>query len=134
MYIGKAAQLSGATIKCIRHYETIGLLPPARRQGRYRVYDQRSVELLALIKCAQKLGFTLREMQALMQGQASPPRERLRQAIAAKQAQLQARIDSLQQQFDDLHAFEASLDQLPDDCHALYPMARHPLSIQEPAP
>ncbi|MBV6287546.1 MerR family transcriptional regulator [Pseudomonas aegrilactucae] len=124
MYIGKAAQLSGATIKCIRHYETIGLLPPARRQGRYRVYDQRSVELLALIKCAQKLGFTLKEMQALMQGDSSAPRERLRLAIAVKQTQLQARIDSLQAQFDGLREFEASLEQLPDDCYALYPMPR----------
>lgn len=124
MYIGKAARLSGATIKCIRHYESIGLLPPARREGRYRVYDQRSVELLALIKCAQKLGFTLKEMQALMQVDSSAPRERLRLAIATKQAQLQARIDSLQAQFDGLREFEASLEQLADDCHALYPMAR----------
>lgn len=28
MYIGKAAQLSGTTVKSIRHYEEIGLLPP----------------------------------------------------------------------------------------------------------
>lgn len=119
MYIGKAARLSGATIKCIRHYESIGLLPPAQRLGRYRVYDQHSVERVALIKCAQQLGFTLKEMQALMQHGPTAPRERLRQAIAAKQAQLQVRIDALQQQFDGLCAFEASLDQLPDSCYPL---------------
>ena len=33
MYIGKAAQLAGTTIKAIRHYEAIGLLPPPQRQG-----------------------------------------------------------------------------------------------------
>lgn len=32
MYIGKAAQLAGTTIKAIRHYEAIGLLP--RRSAR----------------------------------------------------------------------------------------------------
>lgn len=37
MYIGKAAKLSGTTIKSIRHYEDIGLLPPAQRQGKYRI-------------------------------------------------------------------------------------------------
>jgi len=56
MYIGKAAQLSGTTVKTIRHYEAIGLLPAARRQGRYRLYDEQSVELLMFIKCAQQLG------------------------------------------------------------------------------
>ncbi len=34
MYIGKAAQLSGTTVKAIRHYEAIGLLaPPGARAG-----------------------------------------------------------------------------------------------------
>ena len=37
MFIGKAAQLSGTTIKAIRHYEAFGLLPPPQREGRYRV-------------------------------------------------------------------------------------------------
>ena len=68
MFIGEAARLSATTIKTLRHYESIGLMPPARRQGKYRVYDQHAVELLRLIKCAQQLGFTLREMQALMAG------------------------------------------------------------------
>ena len=38
MYIGKAAQLSGTTIKAIRHYEAIGLMPAPARRGGYRVY------------------------------------------------------------------------------------------------
>ncbi|ARH12937.1 TPA: MerR family DNA-binding transcriptional regulator [Pseudomonas aeruginosa] len=38
MCIGKIAEGSGVTAKCICHYENIGLLlPPLRRQGRYRV-------------------------------------------------------------------------------------------------
>ena len=75
MYIGKAAQLSGTTIKCIRHYEEIGLLPPPQRRGAYRIYTSQSVELLTFIKCAQQLGFKLKEMQAILadhRGQALP--------------------------------------------------------------
>lgn len=49
MYIGQAAQLSGTTVKSIRHYEAIGLLPEAPRQGRYRLYDAQSVEQLIFI-------------------------------------------------------------------------------------
>lgn len=118
MYIGEAARLSATTIKTIRHYESIGLLPQAPRQGKYRVYDQHAVDLLVLIKCAQKLGFTLREMQALMaDGQTS--REGIRVAIAAKGAQVQQRIDELQRQLADLHAFDTSLQQVPDSCFHL---------------
>ena len=54
MYIGKAAQLSGTTVKSIRHYEDIGLLPAPQRRGAYRVYSEQSVELLMFIKCAQQ--------------------------------------------------------------------------------
>ncbi|OLS64998.1 MerR family transcriptional regulator [Pseudomonas putida] len=118
MYIGEAARLSATTIKTIRHYESIGLLAPAPRQGKYRVYDQHAVELLILIKCAQKLGFTLREMQALMAG-GQTSREGIRAAIAAKGAQVQQRIDELQRQLAELHAFDASLQQVPDSCFHL---------------
>jgi MerR family transcriptional regulator, copper efflux regulator len=68
MFIGKAAQLSGTTIKAIRHYEAIGLLPTPQREGRYRVYSTQSVERLMVIKCAQQLGFKLKELQAILQG------------------------------------------------------------------
>jgi DNA-binding transcriptional MerR regulator len=47
MYIGKAAQLSGTTIKSIRHYEAIGLLPSST-SGQIRIYSQHSVEWLKL--------------------------------------------------------------------------------------
>ncbi|CAK9891282.1 MULTISPECIES: MerR family transcriptional regulator [Pseudomonas] len=117
MYIGKAAQLSGATIKSIRHYERIGLLPAPRRQGSYRLYDQQSVTLLSLIKCAQKLGFSLKEMQMLVSAeQAGLPIERVRQAIAGKKAQLQAQIQALQQQHQGLLELETSLEQSHYDC------------------
>lgn len=68
MYIGKAAQLSGTTIKAIRHYEAIGLMPAPARRGGYRVYTEQSVERLMFIKCAQQLGFKLKELQEILQG------------------------------------------------------------------
>lgn len=66
MYIGKAAQLSGTTVKSIRHYEEIGLLPEPKREGKYRIYSQQSVEVLTFIKCAQQLGFKLKELQVIL--------------------------------------------------------------------
>ena len=39
MYIGKAAQLLGTSIKAIRHFKPIVLLPAARLVGQYRVFS-----------------------------------------------------------------------------------------------
>ena len=44
MYIGQLAALTGATPKAIRHYEKLGLLPVAKRQGKYRVYENLDVQ------------------------------------------------------------------------------------------
>ena len=118
MYIGQAAQRSGTTIKSIRHYESIGLLPEARRLGKYRVYDQQSVDLLIFIKCAQQLGFRLKELQAIFaghQGQAMPW-ELARQAIDAKKREISERMTVLSRQHAQLIEFEASLEQSRVDC------------------
>ncbi|MHC8383831.1 MerR family transcriptional regulator [Pseudomonas sp. LB3P14] len=118
MYIGQAAQRSGTTIKSIRHYESIGLLPAAQRLGKYRVYDQQSVDLLIFIKCAQQLGFRLKELQSIFAGHHGPqmPWELAHQVIAAKKQDISERITALAQQHSQLVEFEASLEQSRFDC------------------
>ncbi|MFS2202449.1 MerR family transcriptional regulator [Pseudomonas sp. Pseusp3] len=111
MYIGKAARLSGTTVKAIRHYEDIGLLPPPRREGKYRVYNQQSVELLTFIKCAQQLGFKLKEMQAILKDHRGQelPWDVANKAITDKKLELMTRIQGLQKVYAGLEEFEASL-------------------------
>ena len=109
MYIGKAAQLSGTTIKSIRHYEEIGLLPPPQRRGAYRVYSEQSVELLMFIKCAQQLGFKLKEMQAILdqhRGQ-TLPWQVVSNAIDSKKQAVMNQIAALQQVHAGLVEFES---------------------------
>ncbi|WP_277760497.1 MerR family transcriptional regulator [Pseudomonas sp. A34-9] len=118
MYIGQAAQRSGTTIKSIRHYESIGLLPNPRRQGNYRLYDQQSVELLIFIKCAKDMGFRLKELQAIFadhHGEAMPW-ALARQAIEAKKREINNRMDELIRQYAQLEGFEASLEQARVSC------------------
>ena len=118
MYIGKAAQLSGTTIKSIRHYEDIGLLPPAQRQGKYRIYDQHSIELLSFIKCAQQLGFKLKEMQVMFdarRGQAVPW-NLAHQAIIDKKTQLADTIAHLTRQHEQLSELQTHLLQAQNYC------------------
>ncbi|WP_443699511.1 MerR family transcriptional regulator [Pseudomonas sp.] len=118
MFIGKAAQLSGTTIKAIRHYEAIGLLPTPQREGRYRVYSTQSVERLMVIKCAQQLGFKLKELQAILQGHQGDalPWERASQAIARKQEELARQMTALQKMQAGLAEFDAMLKHSNDNC------------------
>ncbi|WAT28071.1 MerR family transcriptional regulator [Pseudomonas sp. GXZC] len=121
MYIGKAAQLSGTTIKAIRHYEAIGLLPAPQRQGQYRVYSAQSVELLMFIKCAQQLGFKLKELKEILSGHVGDalPWERADQAIADKKQELALKIAALQEMHVELQTFEAQLKTSQEQCSSM---------------
>lgn len=65
--ISRVSQLTGASPKAIRHYEAIGLIADIQRKGSYRTYSARDVNLIHLIRVAQKLGFKLSELGALVQ-------------------------------------------------------------------
>jgi DNA-binding transcriptional MerR regulator len=118
MYIGKAAQLSGTTIKAIRHYEAIGLMPAPQRQGQYRVYSEQSVERLMFIKCAQQLGFKLKELQEILRDHHGDelPWNRADEAIANKKHQLAVQITVLQKMQAGLLEFETQLKDAQGQC------------------
>ena len=65
MYIGKLAELTGTTRKAIRLYESLGLIPIPSRKGSYRVYSDKYVILIQMIKRAQRVGFNLAELKEL---------------------------------------------------------------------
>jgi Cu(I)-responsive transcriptional regulator len=67
MDIGRAAKESGVSIKMIRHYEAIGLLPPpARTLANYRVYGPNDVHMLRFIRRARTLGFSMDDIRELV--------------------------------------------------------------------
>lgn len=67
MRIGELAQKSGFTTSKIRFYERIGLLKAVdRRSNGYRTYSSQAVTILGLITTAQRAGFTLDEIRALL--------------------------------------------------------------------
>lgn len=62
------ARHTGIRPSAIRYYESIGLLPaPARFNGRRR-YDPRVYQRLAIITTAQRMGFTIAEIETLLHG------------------------------------------------------------------
>lgn len=64
--IGQLSQRSGVNIETIRYYERIGLLPVALRQGRYRSYDGSDVARLGFVRRSRELGFSIKEVRALL--------------------------------------------------------------------
>lgn len=118
MYIGKAALLSGTTVKTIRHYEAIGLLPTPQRAGKYRLYTPQCVERLALIKCAQQLGFKLKEMREIIQSAPNQPLQwaLVSDAIAQKKQLVLNQIAALQHLHAGLVEFEAGFKNAQTTC------------------
>lgn len=65
--IGALSQMTACSPETIRHYERIGLLPPAVRSlGGRRVYSMVDVERLSFIRQARKFGFGLGEIAGLL--------------------------------------------------------------------
>ena len=67
MQIGQVAEKTGVSAKMIRHYEAIGLVPPAgRRDSNYRDYGHDDVHRLGFIRRARHLGFSVEEIRELL--------------------------------------------------------------------
>jgi DNA-binding transcriptional MerR regulator len=67
LLIGEAAKQAGSSRKALRLYEAAGILPaPRRTAAGYRVYSEATLDLLAFIKQAQRLGFTLDEIKEIV--------------------------------------------------------------------
>ncbi len=65
--IGAFAEAAGVHVETIRLYQRKGLLPtPGRAYGTIRQYDASDVARVRFVKSAQRLGFTLYEVRALL--------------------------------------------------------------------
>jgi MerR family transcriptional regulator, copper efflux regulator len=113
MDIGRASKASGVSVKMIRHYEAIGLLPKvARTFANYRVYRESDVHTLRFIRRARALGFSMDDIQELLGLWQNKSRSSASvKKIAGKH------IAELNRRVAELNAMVGTLEHLTRHCH-----------------
>ncbi len=112
MNIGQAAKASGVSVKMVRHYEAIGLLPKAARtEGNYRTYGEKEVHLLRFIKRARTLGFPMDDIQELV----GLWRNKSRPSSAVKKI-AGRHVEGLKQKIAELESMAGTLEHLAHNC------------------
>ncbi|MBE0367161.1 Zn(2+)-responsive transcriptional regulator [Pseudoalteromonas aurantia] len=113
MRIGQLSNALGVTTDTLRYYETHGLLTPSsRNDAGYRLYDETHLKQMHFILRAKEVGFSLREIQELLQIKIEKQQRRCEEVKAIT---LQKR-DLVRQKISDLQCFEQSLTILANRC------------------
>ena len=110
--IGKVANQANVRIETLHYYERMGLVAaPPRNGSNYRLYPQETVQRVQFIKRAQQLGFSLKEITALLALRATPqtPCTDIRTRACAK-------ITAIEEKIRALRAMQDALTQLVAEC------------------
>ncbi len=68
MQIGQVAEKAGLSLRTVRYYEEVGLVQPiSRTPGGFRLYSEREVERLRILKGMHPFGISLEEIRELME-------------------------------------------------------------------
>ena len=113
MNIGATARASGVSAKMIRHYEDIGLIARAKRSAAgYRGYGGNDVHELRFIRQARGLGFSIKQIAALL----GLWRDQRRPSSKVKALAL-AHIEELEARIAEMQAMRRTLQELASHCH-----------------
>ena len=113
MDIGRASRESGVSVKMIRHYEAIGLLPKvARTFANYRVYGPNDVHVLRFVRRARDLGFSMEDIKELLGLWQNKSRSSgaVKKVVGKHVAELKRKIAALR-------TMVGTLEYLADHCH-----------------
>lgn len=104
---GAVAKSLGLGVQTLHYYEREGLIPePPRTDAGYRLYPHELVERVRFIRKAQSLGLSLAEVREILDlaAQGASPCRCVRNTLAEKLRDVDARLRELQSFRDDLAA------------------------------
>ncbi len=106
--VGLVAETFGVTVRTLHHYDAVGLVvPSARTHAGYRLYDDTDLARLATVVTYRRLGLSVEEVKALIDGDGTPV-EHLRRQRAA----VLSRVDELTDLVDAIdRALEREMDE-----------------------
>jgi len=126
IFIGEASKLSGASVKAIRHYEQLDLLPNLGRSGSYRTFTKQDIDTIRLIKEAQKVGFKLSEFKEIFKSDNNWSWAEIEKSIRLKESQIQKEIAILEDKQARLKNYSQLITEcLADDPNCSKPPAQH---------
>jgi DNA-binding transcriptional MerR regulator len=105
--IGHVASVVGLSLRTVRYYEEVRLVPPSERtEGGFRLYTDEDIARLELIKQLKPLEFTLEELRDLLelrdalseQDLGEAERRRLAERLAGYVAVAEQRAEGLREQ------------------------------------
>jgi DNA-binding transcriptional MerR regulator len=108
--IGEFARLANVSIKLIRHYDEIGLLPAHATDPStgYRYYSVTQLTRLNQLLVYRSLGFSLKEVRGLLR--ADVPPEQLREILTRRRASLRAKLDVERARLEEVEARISQID------------------------
>jgi len=127
--IGQLAKQVGVNIETIRYYERLNLLgPTSRLPSGYRLYNRDSQRRLRFIKNAQALGFTLHEIEELLD-----LRVRSKARCGDVQRKAEAKLKHVEDKVRDLQSLATALRCLIRTCRDGQPTNHCPIlhSLEE---
>jgi MerR family mercuric resistance operon transcriptional regulator len=113
--IGDVARSAGVNVQTLRYYERRGLVVAGfRRHSGQREFDQADVDRVRIIKAAQRLGFTLAEIQEMFDLSAH------RRTTGELRARATAKVAEIDERIARLEAMRADLTQvIAAECESL---------------
>lgn len=112
MNVSQAAQRSGLPAKTIRYYEDVGLIRPGRAANGYRDYSGDDVHILAFLKRARGLGFSIEDCRQLT----ALYRDKSRASHDVREIAV-AHIVAIEDKIAELQSMRRTLDTLVSACH-----------------
>ena len=112
MRISEFARRAEVNVQTVRYYERRGLLPePERSPAGYREYTPKLLERLQFIRRAQELGFTLNEINDLLDLRTDP-----RTTADQVKTRAEAKMEDIDTRIQDLRQIRHALQHLAGQC------------------